>query len=52
MLGEGPSDDINGSFSTAKKKDVINFSKNKDKFLLSLYNKSDSSYLSVNGKFI
>ena len=50
MLGEGPTDDINGSIGTAEKKLSINFSKAKTKFCLSLHYNGDNSYLFVNGK--
>ena len=47
VLGEGPTDDINGTIGTAEKKIGINFSKKKEKILL--YN-DDNSYLIVNRK--
>ena len=47
VLGEGPTDDINGTIGTAEKKIGINFSKKKEKILL--YN-DDNSYLFVNRK--
>ena len=50
MLGEGPTDDINGSIGTAEKKLSINFSKANTKFCLSLNNNGDNSYLFVNEK--
>ena len=50
MLGEGPTDDINGSIGTAEKKLSINFSKANTKFCLSLHYNGDNSYLFVNGK--
>ena len=46
VLGEGPTDDINGTIGTAEKKIGINFIKKKEKILL--YN--DNSYLFVNRK--
>ena len=51
MLGEGPASDINGSFSSRKKRVSINFSKANTKFYLSLDCNSDNSLL-VNGKEI
>ena len=50
MLGEGPTDDINGSIGTAEKKLSINFSKAKTKVCLSLRYNGDNSCLFVNGK--
>ena len=50
MLGEGPTDDINGSIGTAEKKLSINFSNANTKFCLSLNNNGDNSYLFVNEK--
>ena len=47
VLGEGPTDDINGTIGTAEKKTGINFIKKKEKILL--YN-DDNSYLFVNRK--
>ena len=47
VLGEGPTDDINGTIGTAEKKIGINFIKKKEKILL--YN-DDNSYLFVNRK--
>ena len=47
VLGEGPTDDINGTIGTAQKKTGINFSKKKEKILL--YN-DDNSYFFVNRK--
>ena len=47
VLGEGPTDDINGTIGTAEKKIGINFIKKKEKNLL--YN-DDNSYLFVNRK--
>ena len=52
MLGEGPTDDINGSIGAAGKKFSINFSKANTKFCLSLHCNNDNSYLLVNGKKI
>ena len=50
MLGEGPTDDINGSVGTAEKKFSINFSKAKTKYCLSLYYNVDERYLFLNGE--
>ena len=47
VLCEGPTDDINNSIATAKKKFSINFSKAKRKFCLSLHYNGDNSYLHV-----
>ena len=47
VLGEGPTDDINGTIGTAEKKIGINFIKKKEKILL--YN-DDNSSLFVNRK--
>ena len=52
MLGERPTDDINGSVSTAEKKVSISFSKARTKFCLSLHYNGDNSYFFVNGKEI
>ena len=43
MLGEGPTDDINGGFGGAEKKFCINFGKAKSIFCLSLHDNHDNS---------
>ena len=48
--GDGPTDDINGSAGTAEKKFIINFSKAKTKFCLSLHYNGDNGYLFDNRK--
>ena len=50
MLGEGSTDNINGSVGTVEKKFNINFSKAKTKFCLSLHYDGDNSYLFINEK--
>ena len=50
VLGEEPTDDINGSFCFPEQKFSINFSKAKAKFCLSLHYNGDNTYLFVNGK--
>ena len=50
VLGEGPTDDINGGVGTAETELKINFSKTKTKFCLSLHYNGDNSYLFINGK--
>ena len=50
MLGEGSTDNINGSVGTVEKKFNINFSKAKTKFCLSLHYNGDNSYLFINEK--
>ena len=50
VLGEAPTDDINGSVVTAETKLKINFSKAKTKFCLSLHYSGDNSYLFINRK--
>ena len=52
VLGERPTDDINGSVGTAEKKFSTNFIKAKTIFCLSLHDNSDNSYFFVNGKEI
>ena len=51
-IGEGPTDDINGSIGTAEKKLSIKSSKAKTKLCLILHYISDSSYLFLSGKKI
>ena len=48
MLGEGPTEGINGSAGSAGKKNSINFSKTNTKFCLSWYYNGDESYFYVN----
>ena len=48
VLGEGPTNDINGSFGAAEQKFNINFSKAKKTFSMSLHYNHDNSYLFVN----
>ena len=50
LLGEGLTDDINGSVGSAEKNFSIKFGKAKTKFCLSLHYRSDSSYLLVYGE--
>ena len=50
MLGEGPTDHINGSAGAAKQKFSTNFNKAKMKFSLSFHYNGDNSYLVVDGK--
>ena len=50
VLGEGPTDNINGSIGAAQKKFSIHFSKAKTKFCLSFHNNGHNSYLFVKGK--
>ena len=45
LSGEGPTDDINLSFSTVEKKFSINFTKAKTKFCLSVCYNGDNSYV-------
>ena len=53
MLGEGPTDDINGSTGGVEKKNIsIYFSKTKTKICLSLHYNHDNSSLFVIGKQI
>ena len=52
VLGERPTNDINGSVCTAEKTFSTNFIKGKTIFCLSLHDNSDNSYLFVNGKEI
>ena len=44
VLGEGLTDDINGSIGAVQKKFSINFSEAKTKFCLSFHYNSDNSY--------
>ena len=50
VLGDVPTDDINGSIKTAEEHFSINFMKAKTTFCLSLHYICDSGYLFVNGK--
>ena len=50
ILGEGPTDDINGSAGAEEKEFSINFSEAKTKFCLSLHYHGDDSYLFANEK--
>ena len=50
MLGEGPTNGINGSFGSPQF--PINFTKANTKFCLSLHYNADNSYLFVNGNEI
>ena len=50
VLGEAPTDDINGSVGTAETKLKINFGKAKTKFCLSLHYNGDNSYMFINRK--
>ena len=50
LLGEGPTDDINGSVDAAEQTFSINFSKAKIKLYLSLHYNGDNNYLLVNTK--
>ena len=52
VLGEGPTNDINGSIGAIEKKFSINFSETRTKFFLSLHDNGGNSYLFVNGKEI
>ena len=52
VLGEGPTNDINGSIGAIEKKFSINFSETRTKFFLSLLDSGSNSYLFVNGKEI
>ena len=52
VLGDVPTDDINGSIKTAEEHFSINFIKAKTTFCLSLHYICDSRYLFVNGKKI
>ena len=52
VLGEGPTDDINGSVGAAEQKFSVNFSKEKTKFHLNLHYNHDNSYFFINGKEI
>ena len=50
LLGEGPSDGINGSFGSLEKTFCIDFSKANAKCCLSLHYNGGNIYLFVNGK--
>ena len=52
VLGEGPTNGINGSIGAIEKKFSINFSETRTKFFLSLLDSGSNSYLFVNGKEI
>ena len=52
ILGEGPTQGLDGTTLTAEKLYSINFTKNNKKFCLSLHYNGASSYLFVNGKEI
>ena len=52
VLGEGPTDDINGSIGAAQKRFSINLSTVKAQFCSSLHYNDDDSYLFVKGKEI
>ena len=52
VLGEAPTDGIDGSIGAAEKKFSINFSNAKTKFCLNLRYNGNNSYLFVNGKGI
>ena len=52
ILGEDPTDGINGSSGSPGKKFLVNFTKENTKFCLSLHCNADNSYLFVNGKEI
>ena len=52
VLGEGPTNGINGSIGAIEKKFSINFSETRTKFFLSLHGNGGNSYLFVNGKEI
>ena len=49
ILGEGPTQGLNGTTLTADKKDSINFTENDKKFCLRLHCNGANSYLFVNG---
>ena len=49
ILGEGPMQGLDGTTMTAEKLYSINFTKNNNKFCLSLHYNWANSYLSVNG---
>ena len=50
ILGEGPTQGLDGTILTAEKLLLINFTENNKKFCLSLYYNGANSYLYVNGK--
>ena len=52
ILGQGPTQELDGTTLTAEKFYSINFTENNKKFCLSLHYNSDNSYLFVNGKEI
>ena len=52
ILGEGPTQGLDGTTLTAEKLYSINFTKNNKKFCFSLHYNGASSYLFVNGKEI
>ena len=52
VLGEGLNYGINGSFGSPEKEFLINFTKVKAKFYLSLHYNHDNTYLFVNGQEI
>ena len=52
ILGQGPTQGLDGTTLTAEKLYSINFTENNKKFCLSLHYNSDNSYLLVNGKEI
>ena len=52
ILGEGPTQVLNGTTLTAEKKNSINFTKYNKKFCLSLHYNGANSYLFVNSKEI
>ena len=49
IVGEGPTEGLDGTTLTAEKKYSINFTENNKKFCLSLHCNAASSYLFVNG---
>ena len=52
IIGEGPTQGLDGTTLTAEKKYSINFTENNKKFYLSLHYNGANSYLFVNGKEI
>ena len=52
ILGQGPTQELDGTTLTAEKFYSINFTENNKKFCLSLHYNSGNSYLFVNGKEI
>ena len=52
ILGEGPTQRLDGTTLNAEEFYSINFTKNNKKFCLSLHYNEDNSYLFVNGKEI